>query len=49
MIEDDLGIAWIKQVNSAVNTSGDIYINWIKPDASIAGYGLEFNTIIPLD
>ena len=49
MIEDDLGVAWIKQVNSAVNTTGDVYINWIKPHVSVLGYGLEFNTIIPLD
>ncbi len=49
MIEDDLGVAWIKQVNCAVNTGGQILINWIRPDVSILGYGLEFNTILPLD
>jgi len=49
MIEDDLGVAWIKQVNCAVNTGGQILMNWIKPDVTVLGYGLEFNTILPLD
>lgn len=48
-IKDDLGIAWIKQVNCILNTSGQFLTNWIKPDVSISGYGLNFNAIIPLD
>jgi hypothetical protein len=49
LIEDDLGISWIKQVNCAVNTGGQLLINWIRPDISITSYGLEFNTLLPLD
>ena len=49
LIKDDLGIGWIKQVNCGVNTLGQISINWIRPDVLIGGYGIEFNTIIPLD
>lgn len=49
LIKDDLSVAWIKQVNCALNTAGQIYINWLRPDIAIGGYGLEFNTIIPLD
>jgi len=49
LIKDDLGIAWIKQVNCAVNIGGQVSINWIRPDISIGGYGIVFNTTIPLD
>jgi hypothetical protein len=49
LIKDDLNIGWIKQVNCAINTSGQFFVNWIKPDAAILSYGLNFNTIIPLD
>jgi hypothetical protein len=48
-IKDDLGIAWLKQINCALNTSGQLYVNWIRPDIAIVGYGINFNTIIPLD
>jgi hypothetical protein len=47
-IQDDAGVAWIKQVNCVVNTTGQILINWLKPTASLA-YGINFNTIISLD
>ena len=43
------GVSTIKQFNCVLNTGGQILINWLKPDASIAGYGLDFNTILPLD
>ena len=49
LIKDDLGISWIKQINCAINTSGQLYVNFLKPDISTAGYGINFNTIIPLD
>ncbi len=49
MIKDDLGISWIKHVNCAVNNTGQVYVNWIRPDITVGGYALDFNTIIPLD
>ena len=49
LIKDDLGVAWIKQINCAINPTGQLFINWIRPDISIGGYGIEINSIIPLD
>jgi len=49
LIKDDLGVAWVKQINCAINTLGHILINWLKPDSAILAYGINFNTIIPLD
>ena len=49
LIKDDLGIAWIKQVNCAINTGGQVLINWLKPDSLISAYGINFNTIVPID
>jgi len=49
LIKDDLGIAWIKQINCAINSTGQFYINWIRPDISVGGYAIQFNTTIPLD
>lgn len=49
LIKDDLGIAWVKQINCAINTGGQIYINWLKPESTIFAYGINFNIIIPLD
>jgi len=49
MFEDDLGVAWVKQLTSAISTSGQIYINFIKPESSVSAYSVIFNTIIPLD
>lgn len=49
LIKDDLGVGWVKQINCVVNTAGQIVVNWLKPDPSIAAYGIEFNTILPLD
>ena len=43
------GVSTIKQFNCVLNTGGQILINWLKPDVSILGYAIEFNTIIPLD
>ena len=49
LFKDDLGVAWIKQINTVLNTTGQLLINWLKPDISVAGYTLTFNTILPLD
>lgn len=49
MIKDDLGVSWIKQVNCVLNTSGQILINWIKPDPLIGGYEILFNCNLSLE
>ncbi len=49
LLKDDLGIGWIKQFTCGLNNTGQIFINWIRPDIAISGYGVNFNTIIPLD
>lgn len=49
LIKDDLGVAWVKQINCAINNTGQFFVNWLRPDVAIAGYGVNFNTIIPLD
>ncbi len=49
LFKDDLGVAWVKQLTSVLNNTGQIYINFIKPDAAISAYSVIFNTIIPLD
>jgi len=49
LIKDDLGVGWIKQVNCSVNILGQFTVNWIKPDISIGGYAVSFNSIISLD
>ena len=48
-IKDDLGVAWIRSINCAINFAGQIFAGWIRPDISISGYGINFNTILPLD
>ncbi len=49
LVRDDLGVAWIKQINCGINTTGQVFINWIRPEAPVVAYGIDFNTIIPLD
>lgn len=49
LIKDDVGVAWIKHINCGVNTGGQFFANWLKPDIAIAGYSIDFNTTIPLD
>lgn len=49
LIKDDLGIAWIKQINCGVNNAGQFFANWIRPDVTIVGYAVDFNVTIPLD
>ncbi len=48
-ILDDTGIDYIRSVECSVNVGGQLLIRWIRPTASILGYSIEFNTIIPLD
>ena len=49
LFKDDLGVAWVKQINAVLNTTGQLLINWLKPDVSITGYTITFNTVLPLD
>ncbi len=49
LIKDDVGVAWIKQINGALNNAGQIGINWLRPDVAIADYIIQFNVILPLD
>jgi hypothetical protein len=49
LISDDLGRSWIKRINCTLNSGGQIYFNWLRPDISIIGYGVNFNAILPLD
>jgi hypothetical protein len=49
LIKDDLNIGWVKQINCAFNLLGQLYINWLRPEIAVAGYAINFNTIIPLD
>lgn len=48
-IKDDLGVSWIRTINCAVNFAGQIFLGWVRPEISISGYGVNFNTVIPLD
>lgn len=47
--KDDLNVSWIKQINCGINTAGQIFLNWIRPELAVAGYGINFNTVVPLD
>ena len=49
LFKDDLGVSWVKHLTSVVNPSGDVSINFLRPDVSISAYTVMFNTIIPLD
>ncbi len=49
LIQDDLGVAWIKQISCGINNTGQFSVNWIRPDISITAYAINFNAIIPLD
>jgi hypothetical protein len=48
-IKDDVASDWIKQLNSALNTSGQLYIGWLKPALPATTYSVVVNTILPLD
>lgn len=49
LLKDDLGVAWLKQINCGINSTGQFFVNWLRPDIAAAGYGINFNTIISLD
>ena len=49
MFRDDLGVSWVKQMSSAVNSTGDILVNFIRPEVSVPAYTVVFNALIPLD
>ena len=49
LFKDDLGVSWIKALTSSINATGQIGINFLRPDISIPAYEVIFNTIIPLD
>jgi hypothetical protein len=49
LIQDDLGVSWIKQINCVINNTGQVLVNWIRPNTSIVGYGITFNATVPLD
>jgi len=47
-VKDDAGVAWIKQVNALLHSSGNLQFNFMRPEASVTELGFTFNTIIPL-
>ncbi len=49
MVKDDLGVAWIKEIQCTLTSTGDFNINWIKPDSGTSSYGILLNFILPLD
>ncbi len=49
LFKDDLAVSWIKHLTSILTPSGQILINFIRPEVSIVAYTIVFNTIIPLD
>lgn len=46
---DDNGTDYITHMNGEVSPTGAFRVGFIKPGASIPGYSLSFNFIIPLD
>lgn len=40
---------YLDRFTCGLNTAGNLMIKWIKPDALIGGYGINFNAIISLD
>ena len=49
LFKDDLGVSWVKHLTAAVNTAGQVFVNFIRPDIAITAYSVVFNTILPLD
>jgi hypothetical protein len=47
-IKDDAGVAWIKQINALLHSSGNLQFNFMRPEATVAELGFTFNVIIPL-
>lgn len=48
-VKDDVGVGWIKQVNCGLNDTGQLYVNFLKPEIGVDAYGVNFNVILPLD
>ncbi len=48
-IQDSLGVGWVRNINCGLNGTGQFFSNWIKPEVGVPAYGVNFNTIIPLD
>ena len=49
LFKDDLGVSWVKEMTSGVNTGGQLFINLLRPESAITAYSVVFNTVIPLD
>lgn len=47
-VKDDAGVAWIKQVNALLHSSGNLQFNFMRPEVSVTELGFTFNVIIPL-
>jgi hypothetical protein len=46
---DDAGVAWLQEIHINVSTAGAITANWLKPATGVTAYGVQFNTLLPLD
>lgn len=46
LIQDDAGVGWIKQINCVVNNSGQILVNWLKPELTVSGYALSISAVM---
>ncbi len=49
LINDDVGVGWIKQVKCVINEAGQLSVNWLKPELSVSGYGLNLSATISLE
>jgi hypothetical protein len=48
-IKDDLSVAWVKQINCGLNSIGQLFINWIRPEIAVVSYAISFNATIVLE
>ena len=46
---DHTNVEYIRTVECLVQSNGNLFMRWIQPDTSIAGYTVRFNSIVPLD
>lgn len=49
LFKDDLGISWVKQINCGVNSVGQLFINWIRPEIGVGSYAINLSTTICLE
>lgn len=47
--KDDLNVSWIKQINCGVNSVGQLFMNWIRPETGVSSYSMNFSTAIILE